>query len=212
MLSHLLIHILKKNVETSVSISGELQVEFPTELVLDILMFDNRLDDTSSEDWSDVELHHVEVRVNTKNGKDNQPINTHVVNSYLNDILNGNLESNNELRNEDPLNEESKGQGEMNEKFDENDDVHIANIMKRIIKSVTKPQEKVVAKEVEDDDEETESDEAPDVKVMKSNSRSMSDRGKEKNKDVPPKTFIKNTKIVNKKTPKKEPYEKEKKG
>lgn len=49
--------------------------------------------------------------------------------------------------------------------------------------------------------EETENDEEPNIKVMKSIVRCMDDRLKEKKKYIPPKTSIKNTKIVKKKTP-----------
>lgn len=52
-------------------------------------------------------------------------------------------------------------------------------------------------------DEETETDEEPVVIVMKSITRSVADRVKEKKKekDVPHKTSIKNTESMSKKTP-----------
>ncbi|KAI5440691.1 hypothetical protein KIW84_010244 [Lathyrus oleraceus] len=94
---------------------------------------------------------------------------------------------------------------------DEDDDVPIANIMKRTIESLTKPQEKFVAKEVKNVDEETESDEEPVVEVMKSITRSMADGVKEKRKDVSPKTFMKNNELVKKKTPQRKPVSKKRK-
>lgn len=106
---------VESNVETYVPTSGEPHVKPPTELAMDILVFDTRLEDTSFEDWSNVEIHHVKVEVQIKNGKDKQNTYTPVVDLYLNDILNGNHESDEELRIEDPQNEYSKGQGERNE-------------------------------------------------------------------------------------------------
>lgn len=50
-----------------------------------------------------------------------------------------------------------------------------------------------MAKEVENIDEEIESDKALVVKVMNSIDKSMDGGMKEKNKDVPPKTFMKIT-------------------
>lgn len=54
---------VEPNIETSALKSGEPHIETPTKPVLVIPIFDNCLDDTSSEDLSDVKLHHVEVEV-----------------------------------------------------------------------------------------------------------------------------------------------------
>ncbi|KAI5432191.1 hypothetical protein KIW84_036077 [Lathyrus oleraceus] len=82
----------------------------------------------------------------------------------------------------------------------------------RIRMSVTKPQEKVVAKEVVDMDEETENDEEPVVKLIKSIARSMVARVKEKKKEVPTKkTSMKNIEIVKKKNPQRTPVIKKRK-
>lgn len=50
-------------------------------------------------------------------------------------------------------------------------------------------------------DEETEIDEAPNVKVMKNITRPMDGEVKEKKKNIPPKSSLKNTKIMKTKTP-----------
>lgn len=88
------------------------------------------------------------------------------------------------------------------------DDIPIDNIMKRIIESVTKPLEKIVAKDMVDVDKETESDEAPTIKVMKSKARSMVERVKEKKKKL---SSIKNIEIVKKKTLQRTPVSKKRK-
>lgn len=75
--------------------------------------------------------------------------------------------------------------------------------MNIIIESVSKSQGKYThekAKEVVDVDEETKTDEKYVVKVMKSITRCMDDGVKEKKKDVPSKTSMKNTEILKKKT------------
>lgn len=66
--------------------------------------------------------------------------------------------------------------------------------MKRIIENVTKSQEKDAAKEVVNIDEETETDEEPVVIVMRSISRFVADRVKDKKKQkiVTPKSAKKN--------------------
>ncbi|CAI8585577.1 unnamed protein product [Vicia faba] len=104
-------------------------------------------------------------------------------------------------RNDNPENKEPKVPSGRNETDDEDDDILISNIMMRIIESSTKPQEKTVAKEVENIDEETEFDEAPVVKVIKSIISIMDDEVNKKKKYVSPKTFKKNTEIMKKKFP-----------
>ncbi|KAL5078548.1 hypothetical protein RYX36_006969 [Vicia faba] len=104
-------------------------------------------------------------------------------------------------RNDNPENKEPKVPSGRNETDDEDDDIPISNIMMKIIESSTKPQEKTVAKEVENIDEETEFDEAPVVKVIKSIISIMDDEVNKKKKYVSPKTFKKNTEIMKKKFP-----------
>lgn len=57
-------------------------------------------------------------------------------------------------------------------------------------------------------DKETEINEEPDVKVMKTTTRSMTEGVKKKKKNVPPKTSLKNTEIMKKKTPQRTPVSK----
>ena len=60
-------------------------------------------------------------------------------------------------------------------------------------------------------DEETETNEEFVSKAMKSITMSMTDGLKDKKKDVHPKTFIKNTEIVKKKTPQRKHVSKKRK-
>lgn len=107
-------------------------------------------------------------------------IETPIFDKYLDSILNENHESNENLRDEDPQNEERKDQGKRNEDDDENDDIPIANIMKRIIENFTKSQEKTANKEVVNIDEETETGEEPVVNVMRSITKFLASRVKDK--------------------------------
>lgn len=125
----------------------------------------------------------------------------------MNDILDKSLDSSEDVSDENSQNEEHEVQGERNVEADEDDEIPIANIMKRIIENVTKYQEKTLkkkAKEVVDVDEDTKTSEKPVINAMKGITRSIYYRVKEKKKekDVPPKFPMKDT--VNKKenTPK----------
>lgn len=96
-------------------------------------VIDKTLDDVfndnyvSSKDFVDdilcKNLHHVEAKVQSKNGQDKHS---------LNNTYNGNHESNEDLRND------SNGQGEWSEEADVNDEILIVKIMKRIIENVFK--------------------------------------------------------------------------
>lgn len=102
---------------------------------------------------------------------DEETIDTLVFNTYMYNILNENHESSEDLRDEVPQNEEFEVLGERNEEVNEDGDVLIADIIKRIIKNVTKYRDKdsqEKAKEVVHVDEETETGEEPIVIGMKS--------------------------------------------
>ncbi|CAI8606415.1 unnamed protein product [Vicia faba] len=69
-------------------------------------------------------------------------IDIHAFDMFVNDILNEDHGSTKDLRDGDPQNEESEVQGKKSVEVDQDnkdDDILIANIMKRIIKNVTKP-------------------------------------------------------------------------
>lgn len=85
--------------------------------------------------------------------------------------------------------------------------------MKRTIENVTNPQEKVAEKEVVNIDEETETDEEPEVIVMRSIAKSVSDRVKDKKKlkVVTPKYKMRNAEKVKHKYHIKRPLKKKKK-
>lgn len=92
------------------------------------------------------------------------------------------------------------------------DDIPIANIIKRIIENVTKSQEKVANKEMVNIDEETEIDEEPIVIVMRSIVKFVLDRvkNKKKQKTVTPKSTTKITEMEKKKSLKEKPMKKRK--
>ncbi|KAI5439425.1 hypothetical protein KIW84_024993 [Lathyrus oleraceus] len=163
---------------------------------------------------------HVETNVETSIPTSGEPHAEHltepivdvlVFDSYLNNILDGDGDYSEDLRGGKPHNEELEVQVERNLEAHEVDEIPIANIMKRIIESVTKTQEKAVENEVVDFDEEIDTDEVPNVKVMKSIPRFMVEGVKEKKKVVPPKTYMKNTETVKKKTPQGTPVSKKRK-
>lgn len=120
---------VKPNVETYVPTSGKPKVEPHSKPIMDIHVFDTPSNDASYEDWSDVEIHHIETEVWRKNGEVKKTINTHVVDSDLND----NQWSNEEVRNEvDKDQEERNEEPVTHEEDNEDDDSHIANILKKI--------------------------------------------------------------------------------
>lgn len=83
------------------------------------------------------------------------------------------------MRDEDPQNEELNVQGKRNEEAKEEDDILIANIRKSVIKNVTKSQKKFGDKEVVNINEETETDEEPNVIMMRSIAKFIADRVKD---------------------------------
>ncbi|CAI8615231.1 unnamed protein product [Vicia faba] len=121
-------------------------------------------------------------------------VDTLVFSINVTNIFDENDDSYNDLREENPQSEEPEDHGQESvevDQLDEEDDVPIVNIMKRIIESITKPQEKVVALEVEDVDQETKSDETL--------IRTMTTGMKQKKRDASTNNIIR---IIKKKTPK----------
>lgn len=111
------------------------------------------------------------------------PVDTPVINKLLGCVFNDNYVSSkdfaDDIFNENHKNVEVEVQNKRSvelDQVDKNDDVPISNIMESIIESISKPQDKVVAKGLVCVDEETESDETYVVKMMKRIARSMNDR------------------------------------
>lgn len=110
------------------------------------------------------------------------------------------------MRKEDLLNVEPEVRGEKNVEDDEDNDIPIANITKRIIDNVTKSKDRDTQeknKEVVEVDEKTENGEETNLIVMKSITRYVADRVKEKknHKYVTPKSSMKNTEVVKENNP-----------
>lgn len=100
------------------------------------------------------------------------------------EVLSKTSDGNNEVSDEDSDGEKDNGQEVWNNETNENDKIHISHVIKSIINSVSRPQDKDTQEKVNkmvNVEEETETDEEP---VMKRLARTMSDE-KKKKKEIP---------------------------